>query len=101
VKSTQRAIRTIPASVVARRLRQVLQTDEQTTVRGLDKPILYLRSVGDRLVSEKNWKDLQKVRPDAQIVRLKGPHMLLQTAPKECWQAITTFVEKTSPDCTS
>ncbi len=96
LENTHRAIRSIPASVIAGRIRQVLRTDEQTTVRALGKPILYLRGLSDCLVSENNWKHLQRIRPDAQIIRINGPHMLLQTSPNECWKAIVTFAQATA-----
>ena len=92
VQSTKSAIRRLPASVVAARIRQVFQTDEQKTVRSIPTPILYLRGLSDNLVSERSWSHLQAIRPDAQIVRLQGPHMLLQVLPDECWTAILRFV---------
>ncbi|HZN33635.1 MAG TPA: hypothetical protein VFB80_07440 [Pirellulaceae bacterium] len=91
VENTRRAIRRVPATVIARRVRQVLQTDERETVRALEKPVLYLRGRSDHLVSERSWRDLQAVRPDAQIARIEGPHMLLQVSPHECWEAIVGF----------
>lgn len=94
LENTQRVIRRIPATVLARRVRQILLADEQTAVRLVAKPILYLRGLSDKLVSENSWSDLKKIRPDAQIVRIDGPHMLLQTCPRECWAAIVRFTEE-------
>jgi pimeloyl-[acyl-carrier protein] methyl ester esterase len=96
VQTAQSALRRLPASVVAHRIRQVFRTDEQSTVRFLRKPILYLRGLSDNLVSERSWRDLQAVRPDAEIVRIPGPHMLFQVSPAECWQAILRFVEESA-----
>jgi pimeloyl-[acyl-carrier protein] methyl ester esterase len=96
VKSARSALRRLPASVVAHRVRQVLQTEEQSTVRSLRKPVLYLRGLSDNLVSERSWRDLQAIRPDAEIVRIHGPHMLFQVSPGECWKAIQRFVAETA-----
>ena len=96
IHSVQSALRQLPASVVARRVRQILQTREQTTVRSLRKPILYLRGLSDVLVSERSWRELQSIRPEDQIVRIQGPHMLLQAAPDECWRAILDFVQESA-----
>jgi pimeloyl-[acyl-carrier protein] methyl ester esterase len=95
-ESARSALRRLPPSVVARRVRQVFQTDERKAARTLSKPILYLRGVGDNLVSESSWKELHMIRPDAEIVRIQGPHMLLQVSPAECWQAILSFLEKSA-----
>ena len=94
VMSARSALRRLPASIVAHRVRQVLQTEERSTIRSLRKPVLYLRGLSDNLVSERSWRDLQAIRPDAQIVRIPGPHMLFQVSPAECWNAIERFVEE-------
>ena len=96
VENVHSVLRRLPADVIARRVRQVLQTDERRTVRSLSKPILYLRGHNDRLVSERSWKELQTIRPDAQVVGIPGPHMLLQISPKECWRSIVRFVEESA-----
>jgi pimeloyl-[acyl-carrier protein] methyl ester esterase len=92
IEKTQRVIGRIPGGVLACRARQVLQTNEEETLRSLVKPLLYLRGIGDNLVSEKSWLVVQKVRPDAQIAKIEGPHMLLQISPTECWKAILAFI---------
>jgi pimeloyl-[acyl-carrier protein] methyl ester esterase len=88
------AFRRLPAGVVAGRIRKVLQADEQNAVRSLHKPVLYLRGTRDNLVSERSWRTLLAVRPDAQMVKVRGPHMLLQVSPGECWQAIEAFIDR-------
>jgi pimeloyl-ACP methyl ester carboxylesterase len=98
VKSAQSILRRLPAGIVAHRVRQVLQTEERTTVRSLRRRVLYLRGLDDNLVSERSCRHLQTIRPDAEIVRIRGPHMLLQVAPAECWKAIEKFVEESAPD---
>jgi pimeloyl-ACP methyl ester carboxylesterase len=92
IKNAKSALGQLPPSVIAHRVRQILQTDERGTVRSLRKPILYLRGQGDRLVSERSWRELKATRPDAEIFRIVGPHLLLQAAPAECWAAIQRFV---------
>lgn len=74
------------------------RTDEEQTVRMLGKPVLYLRGLHDNLASERCWRDLARVRPDARIVRIQGPHMLLQVSPEECWKAILKFVQDALPN---
>jgi pimeloyl-ACP methyl ester carboxylesterase len=94
VKNMRDVLRSVPASVVAHRVRQVFQVDEQGTLRSLRKPVLYLRGLGDNLMSERSWRSIQAARPDAEIHRIRGPHMLLQVSPAECWVAIYRFLEK-------
>ena len=89
------AIRRVPMTVMAQRLRQTLQSDGREAARSLARPILYLRGINDNLLSECSWRDLHATRPDAQIVRIGGPHLLLQASPRECWQAILHFIAET------
>jgi pimeloyl-[acyl-carrier protein] methyl ester esterase len=93
VESAQHALRRLPASVISQRIRQVFKTNEQNAVRSLRKPVLYLRGLNDKVVSERNWRELRAIRPDAEMVNIRGPHMLLQVSPVECWRAIVKFVE--------
>jgi pimeloyl-ACP methyl ester carboxylesterase len=94
VASVQCVVGRLPASILARRVREVSRADERETVKALRKPILYLRGANDLLVSERSWKDLERIRPDARIVRIQGPHMLLQVSSSECWRAILQFVKE-------
>jgi hypothetical protein len=56
--------------------------------------ILYLRGTADRLISEKSVETLvRSATSPVKIVRLTGPHLLLQLAPVEAWQAIGTFLD--------
>src|SRR5688572_438650 len=98
IKAVQAALRRLPASVIARRLRQVLQTDERKTVHSLRKPVLYLRGLDDRLLSERSWRELLHSRADAQIARIAGPHTLLQVSPHKCWQEILKFTARLSTE---
>ena len=69
------------------------RTDERVALRALQKPILYLRGSEDSLISERSGKLLTETLPDASIVTINGPHLLLQTRPRECWEAIAQFIE--------
>lgn len=92
VDRAQRAIREVSADVLAQRVRETLMTDERETLRSLRKPILYLRGTNDRLLWERSWKEILNIRPDAKVVSIGGPHLLLQTLPTECWRAILGFI---------
>ena len=94
VSSVQAVMRRLPASVIAGRVRQVLQADERAAAQTLSKPVLYLRGLDDNLVSEDSVKDVLRFCPNAEVVTIRGPHMLLQVTPNECWRAILEFAGK-------
>ena len=88
VTKVQQVIRQVPASVLARRLREVLSCDERGALAELAKPILYLRGTSDALVPDRSCQEIRSLCPDAQVADLAGPHLLLQVEPAGCWEAI-------------
>jgi pimeloyl-ACP methyl ester carboxylesterase len=94
IEGTLRAIRRVPTKVLASRAQEVSRINEQTALRALGKPVLYLRGSQDFLISRKCLRVIETMRPDASIVNIDGPHLLLQTSPRECWDAIVRFLEQ-------
>ncbi len=82
-------------AVLAARLRAVADVDVSASWQALqDRPLpsLCLIAQHDRLVPERANRHMLGLRPDAQHLRLRGPHGLLQTEPEACAQAIDQFV---------
>ncbi|HYH09857.1 MAG TPA: alpha/beta fold hydrolase [Thermoanaerobaculia bacterium] len=80
VKEVQRAIARTPRRVLAARVRAILTLDAVP----VPVPVLYLRGTEDRLIHE--------VPPGVTVREIRGPHLLLQTAPGEAWRAIEDFL---------
>ena len=80
-------------SAVARlRLSEVTRIDARDALAGVRHPLLYLQAGRDRLVPARCWREVQRVRPDATLVRLEGPHFLLQHRPEACARAIRAWL---------
>jgi pimeloyl-ACP methyl ester carboxylesterase len=84
-------IETIPPKVLAERLRCVFNVDVSIPFSRLDVPIMYLRSTEDRLVPDSCCQRMTALRT-VSVVRLSGPHLLLQTRPMDAWNSITRFL---------
>ena len=52
----------------------------------------YLAGGRDRLVWKSGVRTIQVLKPDAAIVQLDAPHLLLQTKPRETLEAIQEFL---------
>jgi surfactin synthase thioesterase subunit len=77
-----------PAALVAR-LHAVLTTDAAEALARCAAPITYLRGTADRVVTEASVAEVERVASGrVNVVRLSGPHLLLQAAPEQAWQAI-------------
>lgn len=83
------AIRRTSPATLARRLQCVMDVDVRSELAGLRCPLHYLRATQDRLVSLRAAKVIREVNAAATIIELEGPHLLLQTRPREAWEAIT------------
>lgn len=85
-------VASVPGSVLAARLRCVLNTDEVGSFARCTVPTLYIRATEDRLVPESASRRMAAVRP-MPIAHVSGPHFLLQANPVGAWNAVTPFLK--------
>ena len=80
--------------VCASRIRSALKVDVRDELSALNIPVLYLRGKTDRLLFSGSVRRVEAVRPTTVIVRVPGPHLLLQVEPQPSWQEISAFVSR-------
>jgi pimeloyl-[acyl-carrier protein] methyl ester esterase len=90
----RRVIKRLHPAVVKARMTAVLTVDKLDVLREVGCPILCLRGHDDRLVGERSIEEIRSVQPTCQIQSLNGPHMLLETRPRECADAIEQFCKE-------
>ncbi|HJU69015.1 MAG TPA: alpha/beta fold hydrolase [Gemmatimonadaceae bacterium] len=89
VTQIRAAIESLPPSVLAGRVQAVLTVDVASQLARIGAPILYLRGTEDRLVPESSVRAvIAAASVPVSVVRLAGPHLLLQTSPMAAWDAI-------------
>ncbi len=81
-------------SVRAYRLRSALNVDVRPQLAALGVPVMYLRGTHDRLVLSGCVRHVVSARPGTMVVRVPGPHLLLQVAPQRSWQEVSSFVSE-------
>lgn len=91
VDKARAAIRRARPSVLAHRIRTVLNVDASRWLADCPVPVLYLRGRSDRLIADRCLKEMLAIKPDMEVRTIDGPHILLQTSPHECWSAIDPF----------
>ena len=96
VLKLQATLAKVTPSVIASRIRIMRDLNEVATLRKLFVPCCYLQATRDRLVWSRYAKDFKENIPDLRFKQIDGPHLLLQTRPKECLRAIREF-EATLP----
>ena len=92
VDSIRAANRPVLPNVRASRLRSALSVDVRDQLAGLNVPVIYLRGIHDRLVLSSGVRHVVSARPITPVVRVPGPHLLLQVAPQRSWQEVSSFV---------
>ncbi|MBW8848199.1 MAG: alpha/beta hydrolase [Burkholderiales bacterium] len=88
------ALAELPASVLHARLKAVVKVDVLRLLAQLRAPVLYLQADGDLVVPPRSAANLREVLPTLQIVRLDGPHGLLQAAPRAAAAAMLSFLAR-------
>lgn len=80
--------------VLRRRASAVLTVDATASLAALRCPVLYLQAIEDRVVPAACAAQVQRLCAQAQVVRLAGPHFLLQTQPALAAAAIESFMRR-------
>jgi pimeloyl-ACP methyl ester carboxylesterase len=92
VEALRGLIRSVPAAVLARRLREIAAVDRSAELAALALPVLYLAGARDRLVGPAVVDQLRSLKADLDVCVLDAPHLVLQRRPAEAAAAISTFL---------
>jgi len=92
VAAIRSAVLSVRRSVLSGRLRMVLRCDERMSLAEVGVPILYIQAEDDQLVRGGCLTEIQEIRPDIHAVCIAGPHLILQSRPKETARAVAEFV---------
>lgn len=85
-------IHSIPASVIKLRLRVLANIDVRHLLPQVEVPVLYLQAMQDRLVGAELSRQLVSTLNKVDVREINGPHMLLQSRPHECAEAILAYI---------
>jgi pimeloyl-[acyl-carrier protein] methyl ester esterase len=87
-----RAIADVSDVVIRHRIAALLAVDESAALAHIQIPTLVLQADRDLVIPDSATRWILETAPRAQLVRIDGPHLLLQTRPVECAAAVTEFV---------
>lgn len=87
-----KVMKTVPASTIAGRLREVLGVDVAEQLSAMEVPTIYLTAGNDRLVPSKMASDFD--RTPHTVFEVAGPHFLLQANPIEAAKHILDFAAR-------
>lgn len=94
VATVRDTVRSVKPKVMSARLRAVLACDARAELAQVATPILYLQATEDRLVNLACLDEIRRIRPEATVAAIAGPHLLLQREPQLTAEAVVEFVRQ-------
>jgi pimeloyl-[acyl-carrier protein] methyl ester esterase len=93
-RQSERAMTGVAAKVIRRRIAALLAVDETRALAKITVPTLVLCATRDRVVSNAATEKLMRGIHHAQRFDIDGPHLLLQSCPRECAAAVLRFIRE-------
>lgn len=87
------AIGSVRPSVVAARVRALMNVDARAQLQAMAVPLLYLQALRDPLIRKHNAEEITRIRPDARLAQVDTWHFLLQLEPRRAAAEIASFIE--------
>jgi pimeloyl-ACP methyl ester carboxylesterase len=92
VEKTLSVVRSLPAGTVKKRLEVLANVDMCPLLPRIKQPVLYLQAMGDRIVAPHLSRQLVDGLGNVKVRQFDGPHLLLQSRPQECAEAIMAYI---------
>jgi len=83
----------VPAGVLAKRIRAILDLDAHKYLRACPLRVLYLASSRDEIVSPHCGQEVIRERENALLITIDGPHLAMYTNPGAAVSAIVAFMD--------
>lgn len=87
------ALARLKPEVLASRARAVMDVDCTSELRECRVPVLAMVADNDRMLAGRCPELIHRIRPDAEIVHFRSPHLILQCATLEAVSCICRFME--------
>lgn len=95
VERVRAVVASVPPAVLAARVSSVSSVNVADVLARCATPLVYIRGTKDRLVPEASVQAVVRAAAvPVAVVRIPGPHLLLQAAPEAAWRAIDEAVLK-------
>lgn len=92
----QQALQSVPVTTLRTRMRAVSEVDVSKELQKVNVPILYLQASLDRVVPKSAASYMQSLVSNIDIIKIRGPHLLLQAMPKEAARIVEEFATRLS-----
>jgi pimeloyl-ACP methyl ester carboxylesterase len=94
IRSVRHAISSVGTNVLLSRLKLIRHCNVLNALSQLGLPILYIQAAQDRLIKSDSFNEIRSIQPTITLIKISGPHLILQREPKQCAESLIQFVEK-------
>lgn len=94
LNAVQEVVSSVQPRVLAARIRAILACEVRKELGQVRVPILYLRATEDKLVSAQRVEGIVSIKPDAEVISIAGPHLLIQREPRKTAEAVAAFLRQ-------
>lgn len=96
-RQSERAMAGVASAVIRRRIAELLAVDETAALGRISLPTLVLSAARDRVVPKAATEKMIRGIHHARRADIDGPHLLLQSCPRECAAAVIGFIREHQP----
>jgi pimeloyl-[acyl-carrier protein] methyl ester esterase len=96
--SVSTAIHAVTPAILAARLHQVLAVDARLPLSRVSVPILCIQPMQDRLVGQACLEEMRAIKPQIEVARIAGPHLILQREPQQAAEIVAGFIQHLASD---
>lgn len=82
----------VSTAVFLARLGAIFSVNVAAKLAKVQVPVMYLQALQDRLIPAQESTKVLKAYPIAHVVKLEGPHFLLQVCPKQAANEVCSFL---------
>jgi pimeloyl-[acyl-carrier protein] methyl ester esterase len=94
VDAVRAAVSSVQPKVLSARLRNVLDCDSRADLSRVTVPILFIQPSQDRLIGPAKLEEMRRLKPQAAVEMMVGPHLLFQREPQQSAAVITRFAHQ-------
>ena len=94
--AVRHTLRCVSPEVMALRVGAVMACDAREQIVQVQVPTLYLQAKHDRLVKERCFEEIQRLKQDTILASIPAPHFVLQREPHKAVDVIVHFLQRLS-----
>jgi pimeloyl-ACP methyl ester carboxylesterase len=69
-----------------------MTVDARAELEIISVPVMYIQAQQDRLVGPSCLEEIRRIKPQIEIAKIEGPHLIIQREPKQSADIVARFI---------